>query len=74
MKTEYEKWKLVAWRFGRVFLSAFIIELAVVLPTIQTYDVQSLYRLLLIPCLIAGLSALGKALREYTDKFSKLPL
>ena len=62
---DYSTIKVIAWRFGRVFIAAFLIQFAVYLPQIETLDVNVIYKVLLVPSLIAGLTALGKALREY---------
>ena len=75
---DYAKWKLVAWRFGRVFLSAFLVTLSVTVQDLQNWE--SLWPLVLYPAVIAGVSALFKALREtygnedFTKIIYKLPL
>lgn len=77
---DYSRIKVIAWRFGRVFVSAFLIEAAIYLPQIETLDLNIIYKLLIIPSLIAGLNALGKAIREfkgsedYTKLVNKIPV
>lgn len=60
---EYSKIKLIAWRFGRVFLAAFLAEVALHLEELSAF--KDLYPMLLLPALIAGISAVSKAIREY---------
>ena len=77
-KMVYPVWKLLVWRYLRVFLSAFLVVLAVSLSDVNNVD--NLWELALYPAIIAGISALGKYLREtlgngdYTKKIYKLPL
>ena len=46
-------------------MAGFLIELALHLGELETFDLAVIYRLLIVPSLVAGLVALGKALREY---------
>lgn len=77
-KPDYAKWKLVAWRFGRVFLSAFLVSLSLTIKDLQNLD--SFWPIVLYPAIIAGISALFKALREaygrgdFDSFIHKLPL
>lgn len=78
--TEYAKWKMVLWRYIRVFMAAFIVQLAVTLPKLDvtTLTLETAIQFCLLPCAIAGISAIGKALRVYLEegypKVDKLPL
>ena len=77
-KVKYPVYKQVLWRFARVWLSAFLVSIALTAKDVNNLD--NLWPLVLYPALIAGISALGKALREnlgegdYTNKVYKLPL
>lgn len=59
----YPIWKKVLWRFGRVFIAAFVTVLGGGLMTLQTLDVAVL-RAIITAAIIGGINALGKALRE----------
>lgn len=77
-KEDYSKIKAIAWRFGRVFLATFLVELGVAFPNVKTWG--DVYPLLLVPAVSAGLVALSKAVREYfaggdyKSLLQKLPL
>lgn len=69
---EYPAWKSSLWRFARVFLSAFVVTLASGLT--GTTDIN-VFKALLIASTTAGISALGKYLRENSkekEEFLKL--
>jgi len=76
----YPEWKLLLWRFIRVFFAAFLAQLALLLPNIEEFSVELLWPMLILPAVTAGVVALSKALRdrfgddEYTDLVHKLPL
>ena len=77
-KQPYADWKKIAWRFVRVFVSAFMVTGAVVLintgaDALQSWE--SFKNLLVYPFLlsgsVAGINALGKLLREVFGADSK---
>jgi len=77
MQKDYPQWKIVAWRFGRVFLAAVLMELAIIIPAVENLSLEQLWPALVVPALIAGLSALGKAIRLKSSdesRLHKLPL
>lgn len=63
---DYPKYKKVAWRFARVFIGAFLVNVSVNWNSVN--KVEDLVPLLLVPALSAGLVAVFKALREYIAK------
>lgn len=82
----YPEWKKVAWRFFRVFISAFMVTGSVVLINAGAEALQSwesFRNLLVYPFLlaggVAGINALGKLLRDIfgsadqTSLVDKLP-
>jgi len=71
MNIEYPEWKKVLWRFGRIFLSAFLFTGSLVLVNAQPESLTSWDRFLntlVLPFLlsggIAGINAVGKLLRD----------
>ena len=76
----YPEWKIILWRFVRVFLAAFIAQLALSLVVLETLTIETLWPTLVLPAVIAGISALGKAIRDkvgddkYESRIHKLPL
>ncbi len=71
MNIEYPEWKKVLWRFGRIFLSAFLFTGSLVLVNAQLESLTSWDRFLntlVLPFLlsggIAGINAVGKLLRD----------
>ena len=70
MKKEYPKWKLVLWRFVRVFFVAFLVSFAANVQAIKIIGLsgEALFDTMIIPACIAGLVALFKALRVYFGK------
>jgi len=69
-KTQYPEWKKIAWRFGRVFISAFLVAGAPVLigATTEVFaSWENFKSLLAYPFLFSGLTAgvvaIGKTLR-----------
>ena len=78
MYPRYKKW---IWRFARVFIASFLAQFVVLLPKVQDYtDWHEWWALLILPALIASISALAKALRDfigeddYSNKIHKLPI
>ena len=75
--------KVALWRFLRVFIASFVVGASVVLTQaneIMFINFENIWKLLIVPACLAGstagISALGKLLREYfMDKewVSKLP-
>jgi len=77
----YPRWKKWVWRFGRVFLATFLAQVVVLLPKISDYtNWNEWWTLLILPALVASISALAKALRDYLgegdydNKIHKLPI
>ena len=93
----YASWKKVAWRFGRVFISAFVVTLAAALAEFDGSKLvaegmqngfwaflTALWGVVFYPAvlsaIVAAISALGKAVREYfgdaeyKSKVHKLPV
>lgn len=77
----YAEWKVVLWRFVRVFLAAFLTQLLIIFPTLEKFPpLDDVYPMLLLPALTAGIVALFKYLRDkfaaedYTKLIHKLPL
>ena len=71
MNNIYPEWKKVLWRFGRIFLSAFLFTGALVLINTQPEALTSwdkFFNMLVLPFLlsggIAGINAVGKLLRD----------
>ncbi|MCA9371667.1 MAG: hypothetical protein H6773_02725 [Pseudomonadales bacterium] len=71
MNIEYPEWKKILWRFGRIFLSAFLFTGSLVLVNAQPESLTSWDRFLntlVLPFLlsggIAGINAVGKLLRD----------
>ena len=79
-KVDYAKWKKVLWRFGRIFLAAFLTTLALTIGDLETLDINNLWPVVVYPAIVAGINALFKALREkigdgdYSKLIYKLPL
>jgi len=86
-KFEYPKWKVIAWRFGRTFIAAFLASGSYVLIAVTPDAFNSLdkfLKALLFPFLIAGatagINAIGKLLRdefgnkEQTSTVDKIPV
>lgn len=70
-KLPYAEWKKVAWRFGRVFVSAFLVTGSLVLINTGVEALASwenFKNLLIYPFAlsgaVAGINALGKLIRE----------
>lgn len=59
----YPAWKKIAWRFLRVFVAAVLIQFATDLAAIASFE--DLTQKVLVSALTAGISALGKAVREW---------
>lgn len=94
VKKTYPLWKVIAWRYWRVFFSSFLVQFFALLGLLDSKEIlgdslvvgpfvflKSLWLIALYPALlsgvIAGLSALGKYLRENKDfdmKVHKLPI
>ena len=70
-KVEYPTWKIVAWRYGRVFLAAFIASISVDQLVLGTQDLTTT---LARSAVAAGLAAMAKLLREESTRFEKLPV
>ena len=76
----YPEWKLLLWRFIRVFFAAFLGQLALSLVILEELTLETLWPAIVLPAVTAGIVALSKALRdrfgddEYTDLVHKLPL
>lgn len=64
-KKPYPRWKLVAWRFGRTFVAAFLVSLAADLVNLETIEGVKIG--LLQSAFVAGVNALGKAIRVYSS-------
>lgn len=71
MNNEYPEWKKVLWRFGRIFLSAFLFTGSLVFVNAQPEALTSWDKFLnslLLPFFlsggIAGINAVGKLLRD----------
>ncbi|MBT6401288.1 hypothetical protein HOK10_01700 [candidate division WWE3 bacterium] len=71
MNNIYPEWKKVLWRFGRIFLSAFLFTGSLVLINTQPEALTSwdkFFNMLVLPFLlsggIAGINAVGKLLRD----------
>ncbi len=62
-KIEYAKWKLVAWRYLRVFLATFLITVGTNLSSIK--NLTDILPLLIVPAITAALVSVGKVLRAY---------
>ena len=60
---DYSKLRLVAWRYGRVFVGAFLVSLAANWGSVESLN--DAWPLFAQPALIAGVVAVGKALREF---------
>lgn len=86
MDNIYPEWKKVAWRFLRVFVSAFLFAGGLVLLNAQPDSLTSwskFFNTLVLPFLlaggVAGINALGKLLRDLfgsddkTSPVDKLP-
>ena len=75
---DYPKWKLIAWRYGRVFVGAFLVVAATSWEQVQ--EPQDILKVAVVPALIAGVVAVGKAVRtyfasgNYRSILQKLPL
>jgi hypothetical protein len=61
IKKNYEEWKLVVWRWVRVFLAAFLGSIAIDQLFLGTQDLTAS---LMKSAVAAGLAALAKLLRE----------
>lgn len=73
-KVNYAEWKIIAWRYLRVFLAACLASLSVDQFIIATPDLRVT---LLKSAVAGGLAALAKYLREgkdYSEAITKLPL
>jgi len=77
----YAEWKLIAWRFIRTFVAAFLVQLAAILPSLEKVPPTiDLWYMLFLPAVTAGIVALSKAIRdkygddEYEDLVHKLPV
>lgn len=65
---EYPKWKVVTWRFVRVFIASFVVVFSQYLINLQGLPtLEGIGKVAIIPAFIAGINALGKALREYFE-------
>lgn len=71
MNNIYPEWKKVLWRFGRIFLSAFLFTGSLVLINTQPEALTSwdkFFNMLVLPFFlsggIAGINAVGKLLRD----------
>ena len=62
----YPDWKTWAWRFGRVFISVFLVQLGTGIVSIE--DPSDILKALILPALSGAITALGKAIR---DKFAE---
>lgn len=75
---DYSKIKLIGWRFGRVFLAAFLVTLSTQLSHLET--INQLWPVLIYPAITAGVVAGAKALRlyfgdlDYKKPIHRLPL
>jgi len=65
---EYPLYKIIAWRFFRVFIATFLGTIAILLPELD--NANDFYKIILLPAIVASISAIGKLAREYnlTDK------
>ena len=71
----YAHWKIILWRFVRVFLAAFLGQLALSLVILVDLTLETLWVTLILPAVIAGISALSKILRDkYGDEEFKKPI
>lgn len=60
---EYSQWKRIAWRYSRVFVGAFLVVAATSWEQVQ--EPQDILKVAVIPAAIAGVAAVGKALRTW---------
>jgi hypothetical protein len=64
----YPEWKIVAWRFARVFVSVFLVQLGTGLVSIE--NPAEIWKALILPALSGAITALGKALRDnFAEKY-----
>ena len=68
----YPQWKIIAWRYSRVFVGAFLVTAGVNWEQVQ--NPEDILKLAVVPALIAGVVAVGKAIRTYfaDNNFSSL--
>lgn len=58
----YPAWKKVVWRFVRVFVASFLVQVGTGLINLESWDAV---KGLLLSALSASVVALGKAIREW---------
>ena len=72
---EYPVWKTMAWRYARVFLAVFLMELSVNIQKIE--KIEDLVPLLIAPAGAAAIAAVARGLRgQFGDStvLKSLPL
>jgi hypothetical protein len=65
---KYPEWKILAWRFGRVFVSVFLVQVGSGIVSLE--NPSEIIKSLILPALSGAIVALGKAIRDnYEDRF-----
>ena len=62
----YPDWKIWLWRFGRVFISVFLVQIGTGIISLE--NPADIWKALILPALSGAVTALGKVIR---DKFEE---
>lgn len=71
--TTYPEWKKFVWNWGRAFAVTFFAQLVVFLPQLEDpSNLQSWLKVVILPALVATITAIMKGIRNKTDDYSSL--
>ena len=69
MEKSYPNWKIILYRYGRIFVAGFLGTLAMELLTGQTGDLTlAALKAMLVGAVSGGIAATGKSLRLISEK------